>query len=487
MKKYLLIILLLLGFFLRTYRLGDLLGFYFDQGRDGKVIWDLLHHGKFFLIGPTTGIEGIFLGPFYYYLMAPAYLLGGGNPVWPAYELALINVLAIGVFYLITIRHFSPGTGIVTVILMALSNRLVQDQRWLSNPTPLPLFSGLALWSLLEIISGKTKWWWLLGLSIGLSLQLEAASATFFLPATILVLVIFLKSVSWKWPQIMHGLFMFCLTLLPQLYFNFRHENILFKAFQRFLISEKSFQATVSGFYSDRLHFYFRVFTEKLINSSQLLPILLLLLGILFLIVFRKFFTKSTTVLLVWIFVPLISLLFYHGNNGYVWGYYFTGVYPAFIVLIAFLMALGLRRKGIAAAVAVIILSLFIYDNLTAAKNYLSSGIDGPITITLGNSLKAVDQVYEDAGDTPFNVDVYVPPVISHAYDYLFIWRGSTRYFTQPETNLKPRLYTVFEQDPPHPERLAKWLARQATYAGVDSTATFGGVTVQKRTRYGQN
>jgi 4-amino-4-deoxy-L-arabinose transferase-like glycosyltransferase len=483
MKKYLLIFLLLSGFFLRTYRLGDLLGFYFDQGRDAKVIWELWHNHKFFLIGPTTGIEGIFLGPFYYYLIAPAYLLGGGSPVWPAVELALINVLAIGIFYLIGKKYFSPSAGLITVILMALSNRLVQDQRWLSNPTPLPLFSGLALWSLLSLFEGKNRWW-LLGLSIGLSLQLEAASATFFLPATFLILLFFYKSIVWKIKNILYLTLTLTLTLLPQLYFNFRHQNILFKAFQRFLVSEKSFQAAVTGFYSDRLKFYFQVFSEKLVNNSRLLPVFLLLLLLLLLIIFRKLLTRSVAVLLIWIVTPLVFLLFYHGNNGYVWGYYFTGIYPAFMVLTAFILSLGLGRKGLAGAATVVFLSLFIYDNYLGLKNYLSSGIDGPITITLGNSLHAVDWVYQDAGQTPFNVDVYVPPVISHAYDYLFLWRGSTRYQTQPKIDLVPRLYTVLEQDPPHPERLAKWLTRQATYAGIDNTATFGGVTVQRRTRY---
>src|SRR3990167_8398219 len=75
-------IILLSAFFLRVYRVNEILGFYYDQGRDALVIWDLWHNGKFFLIGPTTGIAGIFRGPFYYYLIAPLYLIGRGDPVW---------------------------------------------------------------------------------------------------------------------------------------------------------------------------------------------------------------------------------------------------------------------------------------------------------------------------------------------------------------------------------------------------------------------
>ena len=67
------LIVLLLAFVLRTYRIGELLDFHYDQGRDALVIWDLINKGKLFLIGPTTGLAGVFRGPFYYYLIAPFY------------------------------------------------------------------------------------------------------------------------------------------------------------------------------------------------------------------------------------------------------------------------------------------------------------------------------------------------------------------------------------------------------------------------------
>src|SRR3990167_5880358 len=95
---YLLLAAILAGaFFVRAYRTEDLLRFYFDQGRDALVIWRLLHEGKLFLIGPVTGLAGIFLGPLYYYLILPFYLMGGGNPVYPAVFLALLTTIAIGV------------------------------------------------------------------------------------------------------------------------------------------------------------------------------------------------------------------------------------------------------------------------------------------------------------------------------------------------------------------------------------------------------
>ncbi|KKS16580.1 MAG: hypothetical protein UU74_C0038G0001, partial [Candidatus Woesebacteria bacterium GW2011_GWA1_41_7] len=93
--KILLVIILGLAAFLRFFRLAELLGFWYDQGRDALVIWDFLYKGKLFLIGPTTGIEGIFRGPWYYWLITPAYFLGNGNPVWPAALLVLISIFSV--------------------------------------------------------------------------------------------------------------------------------------------------------------------------------------------------------------------------------------------------------------------------------------------------------------------------------------------------------------------------------------------------------
>ena len=65
-KKYWIFVLLAfilgLGLFLRVYNIGNLLGFYYDQGRDALTVWNLWHEGKFFLTGPVTGLAGIFLG-----------------------------------------------------------------------------------------------------------------------------------------------------------------------------------------------------------------------------------------------------------------------------------------------------------------------------------------------------------------------------------------------------------------------------------------
>lgn len=80
-----------------------------------------------------------------------------------------------------------------------------------------------------------------------------------------------------------------------------------------------------------------------------------------------------------------------------------------------------------------------------------------------------------------------MPPVIPHAYDYLFLWQG-TKKCGDSLCGLKQDerldlLYTLYEADPPHKHRLDAWLARQEGIGIVEEVATFGGITVERRTR----
>ncbi len=483
-KSWLLLVILLTALFLRTYRAGDLTGFYYDQGRDALVVWNLIHQHKFFLIGPTTGIEGIFLGPFYYYLITPFYWLGNGNPVAASFALALINVAGIYLIYLIGRDFFDKSIGLLAAFFITFSLPLTQAHRWLSNPTPLPFFTALAVYCLLKLIHGsKSVWsWLLLGLSLGLGLQCEAASAVFFLPATLLILIIFRKHVNWNF-KLLFSVFLFCLTLLPQLYFNYRHDNLLVNAFKRFLVSEKSFTPVLSGFYTQRLAFYFDSFSQKLLLDRSWAILFFTVTATMLLFNFKRFMNRSTAALAIIIATPLLLLLFYHGNNGYVWDYYFTGIFSLFVLLVAEILVASAEKTRLFTILASFLVCLFLATNLFHLRNYLSAGTDGPTEIVLGASLKAVDWVYADAGSTPFNVDVYVPPVIPYAYDYLFLWQGTTKYHTVPDTHLRPLLYTLSEVDTPHPERLTAWLARQAGIATPGATVKFGGITVSKRIR----
>ncbi len=69
-----LVTILIFASFMRLYRISDYMTFLGDEGRDAIVARDILH-GNFTLLGPRASAGDFFLGPIYYYMMAPFLLL----------------------------------------------------------------------------------------------------------------------------------------------------------------------------------------------------------------------------------------------------------------------------------------------------------------------------------------------------------------------------------------------------------------------------
>lgn len=475
----LLFFILAFSAFFRLYSLDKLLGFWYDQGRDALVIWDLLHYGRFFLIGPVTGIDGIYLGPFYYYLLAPFYWLGKGNPVMPAGALALSNVGAGFLLYYLGKKVFHPAVGLIAAFLWGFSYNLVTFSRWLANPTPLPFFALLTVLFLYKFITGKVNNLIYACFVLGLCLQLEAASAIFFIPSILLIMVWQRKKLNFK--LIFLSLFWFFITLLPQIVFNFHHDGILVLAFKKFLIEEKSFKLSLWVTIQKRLLLYYDVFIGKLIPSGTNLKLAVLALFSACILYFRKnLFSKEKKLLLIWILVPLLGYFFYQGNHGYVWDYYFSGIVPVFFLIFSAGIYFFFKKHIIGKIVVWVFLIFFTIINVRLTKNYLKTGIG----IKIEAQKLAIDWIYKDAGQESFNTDFYVPPQIYYSYSYLMKWYGNEKYGREPDTKLVKNLYTLYEPDGEHPQFLKAWLNRQDTIGKIiKNDYEWGDITVQKRER----
>jgi 4-amino-4-deoxy-L-arabinose transferase-like glycosyltransferase len=476
---FVLFIILAFSAFFRLYRLHDLLGFWYDQGRDALVIWDFLHYRKFFLIGPVTGIEGIYLGPFYYYLLAPFYWLGKGSPVMAAAGQSWLTVGAIFLIYLLGKEIYGRGVGLLAAFLYGFSYDLVVFSRWLANPSPLPFFTVIVLLLLYFFVKGKDKA--LIGAAffIGLCLQLEAAAAVWFLPATLVILV--WQRRVFKKPRILVLTFLaFFVTLLPQIVFDLRHQGVLRGAFQRFLVGERSFSLSLAQTMRLRLLIYYDVFFGKFSFGQNWVKIgLLALFSAAILKLKKTIFSQGGKLLFIWLLTPLLGFLFYRGNYGYVWDYYFTGVIPAFIILFAAGIYF-LAKESLSSKILIgLILILFGVINMQSLKNYYQAGIG----IALRAELRTIDWIYQDAKAEEFNIDAYVPPQIFYSYSYLFRWYGQTKYGREPETKLVKNLYTLYEPDGEHPQFLQAWQKRQDTIGKIVKSDFWGGITVQKRER----
>ncbi len=478
----LLIILLAGAFFVRVYRTDKLLYFFYDQGRDALAIKKIYAQLDPALVGPTTGLAGILRGPAFYYLLLPAYLVGKGSPIVAAIWLQIINMFGLVFIYLSAKKISSKRAGLLAVLLVGFSRHLVGLSRWLSNPSPIFTSVPIMLYGLLQIKDNKKPhiWWPIVALMVGLNLQFEIASEIWFIPAILLLLLINSSIRPTKKTALVSSGVFFA-TLLPQIVFDLVHDGIMRKAvIKHFADSQQASFAFAWSKIIERLGFYFQSFQN--IYTPRHAKSLTLFLVFVFFYLLRKKNRKRVSLLTTLIFVPLLILLFYQGNQGNFYSYYLMGLFPLSAILIAVVLDKLLSNKFLL-LVPLLFLTTFIYPNYINLKNYLIAGVDGETHISLGNQIQAIDWIYQDAEDKKFNLDVYVPPVLPHSYDYLFEWYGQKEYQKLPSKEQIPLLYTLYEVDTQHPQRLEKWLQRQQSIAKVEDQARFGGIVVQRRTR----
>ena len=224
-SKYHVLVLLLIitvGIFLRTYHFKDWLQFNPDQVRDATVINDVISHGKALpLLGTIAGGTNFHLGPIFYYFQYIAAIVFGNSPEKLAYPDLFFSILAIPLLFLFLKKYFSNSVSLALVTLFSVSYFAVINSRFAWNPNSIPFFVLLFLYALLEIMNPKNRevyhWSLLAGLALGVGIQLHTLLLLILPVVTIIVLVYLTKkkNVNWKSAVIV---FLFAIFLnIPQI------------------------------------------------------------------------------------------------------------------------------------------------------------------------------------------------------------------------------------------------------------------------------
>ena len=75
-----LLAILLIGAFLRFYRLGEMAAFDFDQEYASNFAYSVIKEFPVQLIGQQLSVEGLFMGPLYFYYLVPFFALFNLHP-----------------------------------------------------------------------------------------------------------------------------------------------------------------------------------------------------------------------------------------------------------------------------------------------------------------------------------------------------------------------------------------------------------------------
>lgn len=496
-----LLTIFVVAFLLRVLFLKDLsLTFGYDQARDAYVSQQIAG-GDLKVLGPPASTPGLYHGVFYYYLLAPAYLLGNGSPVTAAYWIAFLNSLTVFVVFYLTYLLTKKNllASFLAAILFAVSFEASQYATWLSNPTTsvltVPLFYlGLWLW-----VKEKRNYAPIItAIGLGLSIQSEIFLAYHLVPLAIW-LWISRKNITKKQFLVFVLTLTFTLSslILAEIKFGFKGIS----GIKALLIAQEPNLA-----YAKSLGDYLVLYLDQIgrIFSFNSYPgnigygggfvVALILVSI---VKSKKFILTPELFLVTW----LLSHLAVVTVGGISTPFLMVGIGPAVSVLLA--VWLGRWWSQGKKVLSVLILLVLLFGNLSiiARENPKGSTLFAiQKDMLLSKQLAAIDFTYQEAGGKPFSLNSLNSPLwINIVWSYLYKWYGLPKYGYLPSWHGRDQIgqlgslsqaakpdelsFLILEPMGGIPvQYLDLALGEEDTKTKLISEKSFGEIRIQKRT-----
>lgn len=402
--------------------------FWYDNARDLLSAWENLTNPT--LIGPRSGIEGIFYGPYWIWILSipliiskdprGAFLFVGVVPYLILFPILfysfrfVINKLAILILWVLFI--FNIGSSYATNL-------------W--NPHMAPLLLLGVVFVLMRqnfnvFVFKKSLWVLLVGILAGLVINFHISIGSGVVLGLFLYFVIqgfvslkrkkiysFLKNIT----VFVIG---FVLSLSPFILFeirnNFRQVAIIVET-----LTGTGNAAHVSGLSKELIVELFFARGAELAGISVIV-FKLILIFLLVWAVFSRFkkmieFSQAERNLLLILACLTIGIMgVYLGANNPVWSYHFIGVEIIFLLFFGLIITKFNWLKYPA-----LLLALFVFTQGTinfveiVSRNSISHD-------TLSTKIEAVEIVVSDAGEKNYSFYAYSPSIYMYEYSYLFRW-----------------------------------------------------------------
>src|SRR5690606_5719659 len=165
-----------------------------DQGRDAIIIKRLITFEDLPAIGAPSSVGQIFLGPFYYYLVAPFLLLFNFNPAGLGIGVAILSVLFLGYLAYVIYKQFGIFVSAIFIGLSTFSFSLVELSRFSWNPNLLPYFSFTLIFFFYKWMKEKSVLYAALtGAFLAFCMQLHYLAMLIFIPIGLVYIFTFIK------------------------------------------------------------------------------------------------------------------------------------------------------------------------------------------------------------------------------------------------------------------------------------------------------
>lgn len=200
MKKFFIIVSILLTALYTLPRIKILIEktfpYTYDQGRDFLKVEEIVKYKNPTFIGPTTGIQGVYHGAWWYYYLSIPYILTDGNPTAFAFWIFVSQLLVFLIFTFLIKKEFGEIPALFFFSLVTFSPYFINMSTFVINSGFTFPFILIFFYSLYKLINTNSpKYYFFLFLATGFIWEAEFAFGIFLLPSLILTFF-FLKKMK---------------------------------------------------------------------------------------------------------------------------------------------------------------------------------------------------------------------------------------------------------------------------------------------------
>lgn len=422
------------GFFAFTY----------DQGRDLLKVAQIIFDHHLTLIGATTGLQGVFYGPWWYYFLSPILFLSDGNPQGVANFFGFLSILTI-VFLYILLKKItnSPLLAFSLAFVASTSGSWMFAPTIIWNTSLTPILLIAFFYFIDKIINTRQStslYFFLLGAITFLIMDSELPFGL-MLSLYLLIAVFLFRKIFYK-KQLLLSILGLAIILLPRIVFDIRHNFLISRSIISYLIEPKIYgdQIPMVQRFWYRVDLYWGVFSQAFTENNKFVGLLfLIILGVItvFILKDRKIRTKMRNDILLKfsLLLCIFSLLFFTLYKDVVWNYYLIGIPTLLIIIIAKIFSYAFKVEKLKLGMSILI-GLLVVLNFT-------KGLSSPFKITwqgdgatYRNQKMIMDYIL---GQKPhdYSYYAYTPAIFDYPFEYLFYWYAKKGLIEVPKERQK--------------------------------------------------
>jgi len=493
MTKYytpLIIVLFALGIALRAVEVvgGNYL-FGFDQGRDYLAAYNIVENHKFTLIGSeigagSAGLNGIFHGPGYYYLISLMYLLFHGDPYGGLVLMFGFGAATLVITYVTTKKMFGDSTALLSLFLVGISPLIVSQSRFMWNHHPSSFFIVMALY-LTYLIPKKPRVYAPLAMfTSGFIYHFELAIAVPMVLALVIALPLIFSVKDVK--TYVYSFLAVAFAFSPLLLFDSRHGWPAMHSLINYFSGSANTTREISLMrLSDHIVSYLNNAANSfMFKTTYANDRIFMVLGAGLFVALIVLAVKTKNILLQKLFRFLLMLMLVSYGvllflNNCIWDYYLIHAHFVYMYVCAysFICLMTKWRKSIWAKIGLVILAGYLlvmggfsFDRIIKNIRYDFRDFGGVEKIK--GKRQAIDYIYRDAAGKAFSEFTFMAPIYTYPYDYLFKTYGKNTYGYVPGNEKKGLVYLLIEPDNSKPWTYKGWLETVIVGGDIIRTTT---------------